>query len=84
MPGWDHPDATASKACGAAWLRSGRSLLLFVPSVVARVASNILINPNHAEFGMTACSLHLPVWWDARLFPAPDESAAASAVPSRP
>ncbi|GJD45526.1 hypothetical protein AFCDBAGC_3400 [Methylobacterium cerastii] len=69
VPGWDHPDCAVSKAYGEEWLHEGRSLLLFVPSVVARVANNILINPRHAEFNRIAYSLHRPVWWDQRMFP---------------
>jgi len=41
-----------------------------VPSIVARLDMNILINPDHPEFGNIAPpTLHMPVWWDERLFP---------------
>jgi RES domain-containing protein len=43
-------------------------LILIVPSVVARIESNILINPEHPEFPKIETSLHQPVWWDKRLF----------------
>jgi RES domain-containing protein len=39
-----------------------------VPSVVARVESNILINPAHHEFRHVTTTLHEPVFWDRRLF----------------
>jgi RES domain-containing protein len=70
LPGWDHIAGAASKAYGEAWQQSKRSLLLFVPSVVARVEANILVNPDHVEFPKIAYGLHQPVWWGARLFAA--------------
>ena len=48
--------------------QDSRSSILLVPSVVARVESNILINPAHPEFGGIEVSLHEPVYWDRRLF----------------
>jgi RES domain-containing protein len=68
LPGWDAPDGLASKSFGEAWQQSKRSVLLIVPSVVARLENNILINPDHPEFGQITCGLHQPVWWDKRLF----------------
>jgi RES domain-containing protein len=68
LPGWDAEDGVSSKAYGEAWQQSRRSLLLVVPSIVARVENNILINPEHAEFPRITHGLHQPVWWDRRLF----------------
>ncbi len=78
LPGWDDPDpCLVSKAYGELWYQQKRSLLLFVPSVVARLEMNILINPDHPEFGkITPPTLHVPVWWDSRLFPVPVGGAA--------
>jgi RES domain-containing protein len=72
MPGWDDPaPSSRSKAFGEAWQQQKRSLLLFVPSLVARLEWNILINPDHPEFSkVQPDKRHHPVWWDARLFPA--------------
>ena len=67
-PGWDAPAGTASKAYGEAWLLENRSAILIVPSVVARMERNILINPAHADFRKISAGLHRPVWWDDRLF----------------
>lgn len=67
-PGWDAPTAAISKAYGEAWAQAGRSAILIVPSLVARMEHNILINPAHPEFGRIRPGLHRPVWWDARLF----------------
>jgi len=38
-----------------------RSLLLIVPSVVARMAHNFLLNPEHPAFPRVTHGLHRPV-----------------------
>ncbi len=68
LPGWDAMPATVSQAFGERWCLDRRSLILIVPSVVARLDSNILINPAHPEFRQITVSLHRPVYWDRRLF----------------
>lgn len=68
LPGWDTPEPSTARAFGAAWLQERRSLILLVPSYVARVERNLLLNPAHPEFRHVTASLHEPVWWDARLF----------------
>ncbi len=68
LPGWDDPGCSVAKAFGAAWQASCRSLLLIVPSVVARMEQNFLFNPEHPQFTRLTHGLHRPVWWDARLF----------------
>jgi RES domain-containing protein len=70
VPDWHLESAAASKAFGEAWQQAGRSLVLIVPSVVARPEFNLLINPEHREFARVTSSLHQPVWWDRRLFAA--------------
>jgi RES domain-containing protein len=67
-PGWDAAEPVVAQAYGTAWRREGRSAVLIVPSVVARIERNILINPAHADFGRIRAGLHQPVWWDRRLF----------------
>ena len=42
--------------------------MLLVPSVVARVERNLVINADHPEFARVTVGLETPVWWDARLF----------------
>jgi RES domain-containing protein len=39
-----------------------------IPSYVAWVERNIVLNPAHPEFPQVATSLHEPVWWDERLW----------------
>jgi RES domain-containing protein len=68
VAGWDDPSCHAAKAYGEAWQTARRSAILLVPSVVARMERNILINPEHPEFPRITCGLHQPVWWDRRLF----------------
>jgi RES domain-containing protein len=72
LPGWDANRVGVSQVYGEAWQISRRSLLLLVPSVVARMELNALINPQHAEFPRITHSLHQPVWWDRRLFGSAD------------
>jgi RES domain-containing protein len=60
--------AAVSKQFGERWCSEKRSLVLLVPSVVARLDRSILINPAHSEFARLESSLHEPVYWDHRLF----------------
>lgn len=46
--GWDaEPAGRASIRFGSDWVRSRRSLLLVVPSVIVPEESNVLVNPEH-------------------------------------
>ncbi|HEY5302324.1 MAG TPA: RES domain-containing protein [Acetobacteraceae bacterium] len=68
LPDWDHPSFRVARAFGEAWQRERRSALLLVPSVIARIELNILINPEHPAFPSITHGPHRPVWWDRRLF----------------
>lgn len=68
VPGWDSLEPAASRSFGREWALTRRSLLLRVPSFVARLDWNWVINPAHPEFGTIETSLPQPVWWDERLF----------------
>ncbi|MGD9739787.1 MAG: RES family NAD+ phosphorylase [Bauldia sp.] len=68
LPGWDARPPTVSCDYGATWCLERRSVILLVPSVVARLDRNVLINPAHPEFTAITTSLHEPVYWDRRLF----------------
>ena len=58
----------ASRTFGEQRRHEQRSLILVEPSVVARLANNVLINPAHPEFRLVEASLQQPVFWDRRLF----------------
>ena len=68
LPSWASEDGAQSSAFGAAWVQARRSLVLIVPSVVARMERNIIINPAHPKFGQIEVGLPEPIWWDKRLF----------------
>ncbi|WP_440996804.1 RES family NAD+ phosphorylase [Arhodomonas sp. SL1] len=68
LPGWDTPEPTVSAAHGELWALQRRSAILLVPSFVARVERNVVINPAHEEFPHIDHGLPTPVWWDHRLF----------------
>ncbi len=66
-----HPewvDASKARAVGSKWFKEVRSAILIVPSFVARLECNVLINPKHGEFRAIRCGLETPVAWDTRLF----------------
>lgn len=66
--GWELEDSAVARRFGDDWLASGRSLVLIVPSVVARLEFNAVVNPAHPEFDRIVVSAPEPVVWDARLF----------------
>lgn len=66
LPNWQEP--FVSKTFGDNWLESNRSCILIVPSVIAPIENNILINESHPQFTSIQTSLNQPVVWDRRLF----------------
>jgi len=68
LPGWDTPEPSASRDFGSAWVKEQRSGILIVPSYVARIERNIVINPAHEETRAFEVAMPEPVWWDRRLF----------------
>ena len=68
VPDWFHPGAEAARRFGRAWYGENRSTILIVPSVVARMERNIIINCRHPDFEGLTIGLETPVWWDQRLF----------------
>ncbi|WP_418648125.1 RES family NAD+ phosphorylase [Thauera butanivorans] len=66
--GWDGEDSRVARRFGDAWLGSRRSLVLVVPSVVARLEFNAVVNPAHPDFSTLKMSAPEPVVWDRRLF----------------
>ena len=68
LSGWDTPDPSVSRTFGAAWAHEQRSAILLVPSYVARIERNVIINPAHEDAKGIETSLAEPVWWDRRLY----------------
>jgi len=69
LPGWDTLEPSVSRDFGEQWLEQKRSAVLLVPSFVARLEINLMINPGHEEAAGFEISRAEPVWWDKRLFP---------------
>jgi RES domain-containing protein len=67
-PGWDGRKRSICEAFGSTWRRSGRSAILIVPSIPARIEQNIIINPEHPEAAAIEHDLPEPVWWDKRIY----------------
>ena len=68
LPGWCDANSATSRAFGSTWFQKRRSAILMVPSVVARMEQNILINSHHPGAAGIKAGLETPVWWDKRLF----------------
>ena len=67
--GWDHPTAIdVAQAIGDAWLGSGRTAILRVPSVAAAESHVHIINQDHRDFRRMSASDPTPLVWDPRLF----------------
>ena len=66
--GWDHRNLLVARAFGDEWIRACRTVVLVVPSVVARREGNVLLNPQHPDFKDIVAGRPEPVIWDARLF----------------
>lgn len=67
-PRWSDRGGDVSRAFGTSWYEEGRSAVLLVPSVVARMEKNVVINTSHEDFSGIAPGLEIPIWWDDRLF----------------
>jgi RES domain-containing protein len=68
LKGWETEDYRVSRAIGDAWVASGRSAVLLVPSVVAEMETDVLVNPAHSQFKLIRVSKPRAVKWDERLF----------------
>jgi RES domain-containing protein len=63
---WSDPEIT--RALGDAWIRSGSSLALKVPSVPIRTEWNVLVNPLHPRMREMKVDAPEPFVFDARMF----------------
>ncbi len=68
LPGLFDPNQEASRRYGRDWYVELRSVILIVPSVVARMENNVVFNSQHSEFKNVTVELEKPVWWDKDLF----------------
>ena len=68
VPDWFEQNSQAPRRFGQRWYDENRTAILIVPSVVARIERNIVINRRHPQAGELAVGLEIPVWWDRRLF----------------
>lgn len=68
VKGWDDAEKRASRRFGSTWYEERRSLVLFVPSVLAWPDRNVLINEAHEKAGGVTVGREVLVRWDERLF----------------
>lgn len=62
-----HPPTVWTREYGSAWARSGRSLALAVPSAVAPVEWNVVLNPQHQEMRLLTVERVERVRFDPRV-----------------
>jgi RES domain-containing protein len=65
---WDARGSALARGLGDRWLDERRSAVLLVPSVVARLEWNALVNPFHPAAARLKPGEPQPVVWDRRLF----------------
>ena len=68
VPDWADRGGEAARRFARRWYDESRSTILLVPSVVARMERNVVINRWHPDFQSLSVGLETPVWWDQRLF----------------
>ena len=67
--GWDRQESSVAQGIGDQWFSEGKTAILIVPSVVARLEFNALVNPAHKDASRLIVSEEKAVLWDTRLFP---------------
>lgn len=63
----DYPITPETQAFGDEWLRSGRSVVLEIPSAVVDIEQNYLLNPAHPDFTKVTISTPMMFVFDPRL-----------------
>ncbi len=66
--GWDSDNSASARAVGDQWLLEVRSAVLIIPSVIAKLDSNAIVNPLHPDSKKLIVSEPQKVIWDKRLF----------------
>lgn len=68
--GWDAiPAGISARMAGDAWIASGATALLQVPSVIVPDEYNVLINPRHSDAARIVATTVRRWIYDPRLFP---------------
>lgn len=68
LGGWADIAGIVAREFGRKWYAEKRSVILVVPSVVARMERNFVFHTGHPDFARIGIGLETPVWWDDRLF----------------
>ncbi|MDD5580657.1 MAG: RES domain-containing protein [Methylobacter sp.] len=66
--GWDSENVASARVFGDHWLLEVGSAILIVPSVIARLDRNALVNPLHSDAKKLIVSEPQKVIWDKRFF----------------
>lgn len=66
--GWDESRDESLRRFGDAWIESGRTVALYVPSAAIRGEWNLLLNPTHRDFARIEFSRPQPFRFDRRMF----------------
>lgn len=62
-PSWRvYPPPAETREIGDQWIREGRSAVLALPSVISPADTNLLLNPEHADF--KRIRIHPPIDFD--------------------
>ncbi|MFA9461005.1 RES family NAD+ phosphorylase [Thiohalorhabdus methylotrophus] len=62
------PAPENTQSLGERWLRRGETLALQVPSVIVPQETNLIINPNHQDFGQVVVGPAEEVGFDSRIW----------------
>jgi RES domain-containing protein len=66
--GWDGEDTSIPRRFGDLWLQEASSAVLVVPSVIAKLEFNVVVNLLHADASQFVVSPSQKVIWNQRLF----------------
>jgi RES domain-containing protein len=66
--GWDSENSASAREVGDQWLLEARSAVLIIPSVIAKLDRNAIVNPLHPDAKRLIVSEPQKVIWDKRLF----------------
>lgn len=66
--GWDSESSSVARELGDQWIKEVRSAILIMPSVIAKLDRNALVNPLHPDAEKLIISEPQKVIWDKRLF----------------